>query len=322
MKKIPILSFLCFFLLTGSTAQDLIKAPAKDYYAAVDVETYDQFLDNYLRIQFRSFAYEILDLSKEEIIATDPIFMDYIKAKNKLFDRRLSLVNDMKSQAESSTTDTYSKGDFLEAYWENSIQEQNLRKEYFNKLREVIPYAKAFQFFLLEENLQGKAEEDQVSGWLADIPQWNQGRQMYSRTLARYNRWMHNLDGGVNVTHDYTYEGLEKLTQTIEAIVIVNHLDIDRLYQRTDKIMALGNSLQSAENVDQHALIARKAFVEVAKLVEDITQHPGLKLNEHAAKLLRKSAEQIDPEILYIEQAGYTYNFFQEAQQLLNDMSM
>lgn len=322
MKKILLLSFLSLFLLAQTEGQDLIKAPAKDYYEAVDASTYDQFLDNYLRVQFRSFAYEILDLSKEEIIATDPIFMDYLKAKNELFERRLALVKDMKSANYKMENDTFSQGDFLEAYWETSIQEQNLRKEYFNRLREAIPYAKAFQFFLLEESLQGKAEEDQISGWLADIPKWNQARQMYRSTLARYNRWMHSLDGGVNVTHDYTYEGLEKLTQTIEAIVIVNHLDIDRLYQRTDHVMELASSLQSPDNVDQHALIARQAFVEVAQLVQDITQHKGLRLNEHAANLLLQSAKQIDPEILYIEQAGYAYNFFQEAQQLLNNMSM
>lgn len=322
MKKILLLSLLSLFTLSANYAQDLIKTDEDNTYAVVESETYNQFLDNYLRVQFRSFAYEVLHLDESEIKATDPILMEYLKAKNDLYDQRQALVNHLQREATNSPSDTLSEGDFLKAYWEISISEQNLRKDYFNQLRQVIPFGKAFQFFLLEESLQGKAQEDQISSWLADVPQWNQAKQMYNQTLARYNRWMHNFDGGVSVTHDYTYDGLEKLTQTIEAIVIVNHLDIEGLYRRTSQVMQWAENLQSPDNVEQHALLVRKAFIEVAQLIKDIADYPGLDFIELANEDLLRTAKQIDPEILYIEQAPYAYIFFQRAQQVLNDISM
>lgn len=322
MKKILLLAVLSLITLSFNQAQDLIKTEQDNTYAVVESETYNQFLDNYLRVQFRSFAYEVLHLDENEITAADPILMDYLKAKNELYDRRLVLINQLQTDNTIHQSDTLTQGDFLEAYWEVSIAEQQLRKDHFNELRKVIPFSKAFQFFLLEESLQGKAQEDQMSSWLADVPQWNQAKQMYNRTLARYNRWMHNLDGGVSVTHDYTYDGLEKLTQTIEAIVIVNHLDIDGLYQRTTQVMQWAEQLQSPDNVENHALLVRKAFIEVAELIQDIADYPGLDFIELANEDLLRTAKQIDPEILYIEQAPYAYNFFQRAQDMLNEISL
>lgn len=215
MKKILLLAVLSLITLFFNQAQDLIKTEQDNTYAVVESETYNQFLDNYLRVQFRSFAYEVLHLDENEITAADPILMDYLKAKNELYDRRLVLINQLQ-----------------------------------------------------------------------------------------------------------TDDGLEKLTQTIEAIVIVNHLDIDGLYQRTTQVMQWAEQLQSPDNVENHALLVRKAFIEVAELIQDIADYPGLDFIELANEDLLRTAKQIDPEILYIEQAPYTYNFFQQAQHMLNEISL
>ena len=47
-------------------------------------DSYERMLDAYLKVKIREYAYETLNLTKEEIIALDPIYMSYMDDKDQL----------------------------------------------------------------------------------------------------------------------------------------------------------------------------------------------------------------------------------------------
>ncbi|MEM1214940.1 MAG: hypothetical protein AAGJ82_04605, partial [Bacteroidota bacterium] len=58
----------------------------------VSEDDYERLLDAYVRVKFREFAYENLALTREEIIAVDPLYMEYMREKNELNDQRSTLM--------------------------------------------------------------------------------------------------------------------------------------------------------------------------------------------------------------------------------------
>jgi len=268
---------------------------------AVSKMKYEKLLDGYLTVNFRKYAYERLNLTEDEIIALDPLYLSYMQEKNELNDRREKLVKDYRKEMKEDdrpADEAEETTDFIEDYWELKIAGEELRKDYFDKMEDVIPYQKAFTFFLLEESIEMdllKEMNVQLAPVLLELEDPN---LVYYRELKRYNIWMqrNNIDigGTVSLDHQYTYDGLKKLSNAIRATARVAKVNVTDLEARIDEIMAKAAQMQEDKYADTHADLAKAAFMMVTDLMTDLNRSDAIVIQEDNIKQMRAITDKID----------------------------
>lgn len=120
-------------------------------------EDYQRYYEAKLKVDFRNYMLRALELESEEIEAIDPLMRTYMNERIKLAEQKLDLVADYEEemQEDDSRADEIEEtSDFIENYWEASIEEMQLKKRYFDLFEGRIPYQKALEFFMLEDELQ------------------------------------------------------------------------------------------------------------------------------------------------------------------------
>ncbi|MEM1122811.1 MAG: hypothetical protein AAGJ18_20365, partial [Bacteroidota bacterium] len=127
----------------------------------VSQKDWDRYFDAKLEMDFRLASIEEMKLTAEEIEEFNPLFDWYVDQKDRIFQDKIELmeeyVEEMKEDddMEEKTEET---SDFIEEYWEEEIQEAKLRKDFYDRLENRIPYYKAVQFFLMEETLENRVK--------------------------------------------------------------------------------------------------------------------------------------------------------------------
>ena len=323
----------------------------------VEAEDYERLLDAYLTVTFREYAYESLDLTSEEIIALDPVYLAYMKEKDELHDKRVDLI---KEYAEEIADDDMEEEmaeeapDMIETFFEINSDVDELRKNYFDRMEDVIPYEKAFAFFLIEQDVENRLMRERLISLVPVVVEIeNDGREMgmnmtgsewespeieiereweaksgstAATEMDHQHMWSKNnhvsVDGKVALDHQFTYNGLLEVTNTIKAAASAVDADIDDLDDRTQMIMDKAAEMQVDPYEDTHADKARVAFIAVAELVADLSEAEEVEMPEEEVEQLRIFAERIDPEILYMDQATRTYVFFTQAEKVLNEMKI
>lgn len=120
-------------------------------------EKYERYYEAILKVDFRNYVLKALELTEEEINAIDPLLRNYMNQRIDLVEQKLELVADYEEEMledDSKADEIEETSDFIENYWEVSIEEMQLKKRYFDLFEGRIPYQKALEFFMLEEELQ------------------------------------------------------------------------------------------------------------------------------------------------------------------------
>ena len=103
-------------------------------------EGFERMLKTQYKVELRSLAGSALDMTSEEIEDFIPIFMDYMKYKNSLVERRNDLVKDYQDEMKEDDTakdEAEETADFIENYLEVDIADMELQKDYFDKFEET-----------------------------------------------------------------------------------------------------------------------------------------------------------------------------------------
>ncbi len=142
-------------LLMGSTLA------AQNETAGMDntTEEFDRYFEARMQLDFRNFMLKTLDLSEQEIVAIDPLLAEYMNERAALSDRKYELVKEYRAEMKEDDTakdEAEESSDFIENYWELSIKESKLKERYFDRFEEKIPYQKAFEFFVVENEIQNQ----------------------------------------------------------------------------------------------------------------------------------------------------------------------
>jgi hypothetical protein len=293
----------------------------------VDNEDYERLLDAYLRVSFREYAYEALDLNSDQIIALDPLYMAYMKERNELMDKRTALMEDYVAEMKEddrAKDEAEESAEYIEDYWEINIDEQRLRKETFDRMEDAISYRKAFEFFLLEEAIANRVNQEATIEYIPVLVELDRPAFTYYREMDRYNVWMKQnrveIDGTTSLDHHYTHDGLMKLTRAIESTVNAVDGEINNFDTHIATIKEKANEMTQEKYANTHADAAHVAFTTIATLMEEVAELDGVVIADENLKSLRMAAEKIDPDTLYLEQSKHAYNFFTAAQVTLNNL--
>lgn len=147
MKKL-LLTFLTMFGL-------ILSVGAQDY--ASTEEQYERYFASKIEMDFRKYALESLDLTSNEIEAFDPIFREYMNKRVGLAETKVELVENFRTEIkedDSMKNESKETAHFIEDYWAESINELDLKRQYFGRFANVISYDKALKFFLLEDEVE------------------------------------------------------------------------------------------------------------------------------------------------------------------------
>lgn len=290
-------------------------------------EDYERMLDAYLRVNFREYAYESLNLSTDEIIALDPLYMNYMKERNELMDERIDLMNEYAAEMkedDSAKDEAEESAEYVEDYWEININEQRLRKETFDRMEDVISYRKAFDFFLLEEAISNRINYEKNIEFIPVLVALDNPELTYYRDVDRYNVWMKRnevkIDGTASLDHNYTHDGLMKLIRVMESTVNAVDAEVDNFSTHIATIKEKANEMTQDKYANTHADAASVAFSTVATLMEEIAALDGVVIANDNLNALRAAADKIDPDRLYLDQSEHAYNFFNTAQVALNNL--
>lgn len=334
IKKIlvPFLFAMCFsisaFAQINTTATaDMSDKAEMNADDKVTTNDYERLLDAYLRVSFREYAYETLELTAEQIKAVDPLYMEYMRDRAELNDKRIKLMedyNEERMENDRAEDEAEEAAEYVEDYWEINIDEQQLRKETFDRMEDDITYQKAFEFFLLEETIANRVNQETTIEYIPVLVELDSPEMLYYREVDRYNTWMKrnnvNIEGKTSLDHQFTYDGLMKLVRTMDATANAVDGEIENYDTHINTIKTKAATLKEDKYGNEHADAARVAFMTVAALMEKVADLDGVVVADERLKALRTAAEKIDPSMLYLEQSAHAYSFFEEAQQALNNL--
>ncbi|MEM9887036.1 MAG: hypothetical protein AAF849_14170 [Bacteroidota bacterium] len=361
MKKLFALLLSFVMVYTIANAQTTTSTEEREQ------EDYEQYFDAKLRMDYRNATIEALNLTKEETVAFDPVFKNYMRAKRNLTEKKLDLVEDFKAEIaedDSFENEQEDRADFIEDYWELAIDEMKLRKDYFDILEDKIAVDKAARFFLWEESMDTRMQRTNMIEVFPIIIKLNDlegqsynsnseeqmnkkgkqataysniGEPMNERETPKQNKdvkknksysnatwkttdkkaqnaindldtWVSSNKGLVDISHDYTYNGVSKILTALEAI---NDSDMmNRPSFGTEKvgIMKTAKQLRKDPYATTHADMAREIFISIADMFPN---------NEN----LSSTARSIKKDELLTKQSDTIYAFFEQANDRIQSMA-
>lgn len=321
MKNLFFVVLLCLGFAPMATAQD--------QNTNATTEDYRRLIKNHLEVDFRTFALESMELTQEEIIAFDPIYSEYMDAKSELMAKKRRLVAEYEEEMQeddSQEDKTDETADFIENFWELKIDEMELRKDYFDGLEDKIGPIKAANFFLLEEAVYNRLQQQQLVTIMPSLAQLNRApKSLYTHgwrnSIEGFQSWMMQHDGEVTLDHHYTSTGLKKLVHAIDALSRAHQVNLPDYDMKKQKVMTLISKLRQNPMSDEHADMTSEAFVMTADLLSALQQHSGSTDVKNHTDAVKTAASAINPDVLLTEQAQHVHDFFNHAQEAVNAMA-
>jgi hypothetical protein len=251
--------------------------------------------------------------------------MDYMEEQAELMEDRREMVEKYRKElAENDSEEDKNEesAEFVEDYWQIDIDEMQLKNNYFDKLEDLIPYEKAMRFFDIEESYRSRIARAQLVEVMPVMVELEPIKIAYDVEKEAFDNWKAiNVDGEVSLDHEYTYNGLKKLMNYAESMVMMEGIDVDNFEQRKSDIMSLAKDLTKNWTSTEHADKAKKAFEHTAALVADIKEEANVMLSNNQIKHLNKAASAINPSQLMTDQEEKVYDFFDHAQKAMNALS-
>ena len=282
---------------------------------------YEELIRNSYKVNFRDYSFTKLGLNETEIKNLTPLYMEFMKEKNDLIDRRRQLVEDFRDEMKEDDTMKDEKeetADFIENYWEIDIAEMELQKDYFDKFEDAIPYRKAVQFFLLENDVRDRLKRAQIVRTLPVLVMTPTSSFSNNPEVKNYNNWMLNIDGKVSVDHEYTKQGLTQLVKTAEALADNAGIEVANFDTDKQRVMKIANTITRDWTSVDHADMVKEAFTTVAMMYNQLAMQEPFTGRNVATEKLMTVAKQVKPSTNLTDQADTVYNFFNQAEKTVN----
>ena len=210
--------------------------------------------------------------------------------------------------------------DFIENYWESQIAIEELKKDYFDKMEDVVGPMRALEFF----RIQKMYESRQARGSMMRVPVMvtlTPVQLSYQSSVDDYTNWKQiNIDGKVGLDHNFTYNGLEKLLTTAEDIATTEGIRVKNFSSRKAQIMQLAQDMKTNWKDTSHANSAKKAFTMTSELLRDLNNAAGFGTANANLNQLMQHAQSLNTNTLYTEQSDTVYAFFNSAERVVNGM--
>lgn len=261
----------------------------------VTEQDYQRMLEAQLQVDFRSYVIQKLNLDKDEIIAFDPIFRDYMNEKDSIVRREFKILDEYSQEVNkdaSQSNKSEAWADAVEDYWAAQIDEMQLQKRYFDQLEDKIPPRKAFSFFILENAVKTRLRDVKImkvmpmiieiermpssdfgSNITGDSTGYNYNNRdssgMYNNmnnNQMDYNNGMTNNRNDVDAfTSWYTENGKTHGTAN-------TGLNNQSISEGLNKLVAAVASIAQSTNVDISDMSARKD--RIMALTNDLSKNP------------------------------------------------
>ena len=288
-----------------------------------------------MQIIVKAISLDMLDLDEKEAEQFTGIYNRYVQDYIAIQQKREKLVDEAAEEIaeEDSMNDKQDEvADFIENYWETKIATEELKKDYFDELEDVIGPMRALKFFEvlnMYEDRDASRSMTRIPAMISLAPV----RISYQPDLDQFYTWkMRNVDqrmnqskdlkkidieGKVALDHEFTYEGLNKLLTATESMVRAENLTISNFSERKSKIMALAKDMTTNWKETTHADSAREAFILTADLMKEASRALGYEQDAWLMKL-EENARAISGAQRYTDQADEAYAFFDSAERVLN----
>lgn len=342
IKNLMLVALLSFGMLLPATAQDddntrtydggvpdrtsqldmMLGNTNRDQYE-VTAEDYERLINSAFKVDFRAFVINQLDLSEEEIEGFTPLYLDYMTQKAEILDRRAQLVAEHREEMKEENNDNEAEetADFIENYWETDINITQLKKDFFDKLEDEIPYRKAMAFFEIEEAVRQRIQRMQLVDLVPVVYEKVDPIATYYVALDDYNQWALDINGNVSLDHTYTHDGISKLTKAVGAMAAAEDIYVENWTEKKQKLMKMADDLTTNWRSLEHANTTHQAFMmlnEVFKAVTDDERFTGTKA---WVNKLDKTARMINPAEQLTNQADAVVQYFDQAQSLVNELA-
>ncbi len=131
--------------------------------------------------------------------------------------------------------------------------------------------------------------------------------------LASYEQFLADRSSrAAGVAHDYTADGLRRLAAAIDEVAGGDSVGGVALQPRIAEIRQRADAMQRAPNSDEHALMAREAFVLASSVIAQMDSTRG-GANAAMTSSLRESAMDIEPSVPLLDQTDKIEQFFERA---------
>lgn len=320
----------------NSTLDAKTRQPMKMKKSDGTVAEYRQYVDSKLKMDFRNETIKALDLTTEETVAFDDFFWDYMAAKENLLEKRDNLFDEFAEELredDSVKNEKEDTADFLEDYWENQIAEKELRKDYFDILESKIAKEKAAKFFFWERAIENRIAINALSETMptfavldfrpnndvaviedmnVNVKPVNTNLSVTTKTkIENFDKWVTKNRGQVDISHDYTSEGLTALVNTVEALKNDKNVNIPNFASKKSMILNNADKMTHNWKATNHADMTKEAFKAVAEMMMQF-DNKMVKADE-----LKSIANAMDKDVLMTKQASKIYQFFDAANESL-----
>lgn len=287
-------------------------------------EDYQRMMKSEVFVAVRAQAVNSLNLSEKETSGFTPLLMEYTKQKEALVDRRVRLVEkyaDEMSEDDRIKDEMNETGDFIENYWEVDIAEMELKKDFFDRMEDVITPSKALRFFANEDMYNLRAKRSLLVEKLPEMYILFPNPVTYQFELDDFREWKRlNIDGMVALDHQFTANGLTKLLNAAEAMTQTEGISVNNFASRKAEVMKSTEMLTKNWKSLKHADYARQAFVTTADILAEIAKDNRFETKAEWLSKLNSTAKMIDPDQKLTDQASTVYTFFNTAEAIVNDL--
>lgn len=135
----------------------------------------------------------------------------------------------------------------------------------------------------------------------------------------RFSEENANVDE-MSLDHEYTSMGIEKLTEALNSLALAEAGNVD-IEAKRQTLMQAANSIEEDPMAATHANSIRDAFMAAADLMQAVQRQNYPELGG-AVSEVKTAAENVDPDVLTLDQKEAVKDFFDQAANALEQMSM
>lgn len=248
---------------------------------------------------------------------------------------------------------------FVDNYWFVEIREIELKQNFFDKIVNVISPAKSIEFFLLEEMLEDRMKQQTLVGTfpilveIEKMPEMSMRQRMkkqkhhqkemksysqkehkamrmeetgeqyrmYRSSIEDFQVWAAVNKHGVDLSHEYTHDGLTKMTHAVNALAKAHQIDAKGFAPKKKAVLRIADQLTKNPLSTQHADLTQEAFNNLNEMLNTIQMSSDSWRTVDNVGKLRMISNELNPEELMTDQAEVIYNYFDEAHEVVKIMS-
>ena len=287
-------------------------------------QNYDRYLKARMELDLQNTITNALGLTNDEIADFQPFYVAYAAEKEAIDARRRDLIaeyRDEMAEDDSARDEENETADFIENYWELEIDELRLKKNQFDRLEDMIGARKALDFFALDKMYTDRMNRMRLQQAAPALVVITTPSVSYNREVTDFREWNRiNIDGRVGLSHDFTTNGLTKLWKAAGAIAGAEGITVPGFKAKQQEVMKINKQLQKDWTSLDHADLARRAFTLTAETLGAVCEDSRFGHGKTASMQLKQTAQSIDPAVKLTDQAETVYDFFNQAERIVNNL--